>query len=140
MASETETNKRIVRRYLHEVVSRGDPSAIDELVSPSVVFASPYTAEPTHGVDPFKQMIQMLHLAFPDMKLVDEDLVAEGDTVASRWVVSGTHHGDFMGHEPSGRRYEITGMSFYRLKDGKIVEGWVNDDSLGMLRQLGIIL
>lgn len=72
-------------------------------------------------------MIQMLHVAFPDMRLTEQDIIAEGDRVASRWIVSGTHQGDFMGHRPSGRRYEITGMSIYRLHDGKIAEGWVND-------------
>lgn len=139
MTSLTEKNTAVVRQYLSEIVSRGDLSVIDQLVSSRVVFTSPYTPEPIQGIEGFKQMIQMLHTAFPDMQLVEQAQVAEGDLVASRWVVSGTHSGDFMGYKPSGRRYEITGMSFYRLADGKIVEGWVNDDSLGMLRQLGIL-
>ncbi|HEX2092698.1 MAG TPA: ester cyclase, partial [Longimicrobiaceae bacterium] len=80
-----------------------------------------------------------LHAGFPDMRLEEEAVVAEGDLVASRWTVSGTHTGPFAGLPPSGNRFSITGMSFYRVVDGKIVEGWVNDDNLGMARQLGAL-
>lgn len=60
--------------------------------------------------------------------------------MASRWTATGTHRGDFMGHPASGRQFSISGISIYRLRDGKIAEGWVNDDSLGMLQQLGLLV
>lgn len=64
----------------------------------------------------------------------------EDGTVASRWTACGTHRGaDFMGLPATGRRLEITGISMYRVKYGKIAEGWVNDDNLGMARQLGLL-
>ncbi len=134
-----EQNKTVVRRYLEEAVSKGSVSAIETCVSPHIVFTSPYTPEPINGIEGFKQMIGMLHTAFPDLKIHEEDSLAEGNTVATRWFATGTHQGDFMGQKPSGKQFKISGMSIYRIKDGKIVEGWVNDDSLGMLQQLGIL-
>ena len=91
------------------------------------------------GSNGFKQMISTLHDAFPDLTIHEEAILAEGDTVATRWVATGTQEGDFIGSPPSGRRFKISGQSIYRVRDGKIVEGWVNDDSLGMLQQLGMI-
>ncbi len=136
--SSTEQNRALVRAYLDQVVSRGDVAAADRYVATDVVFASPYTPEPIRGIAGFKQMIGGLHSAFPDMKLTEEAAIAEGDLVAARWNATGTHRGGpFNGMPPSGKRFSITGMSFYRIGGGKIVEGWVNDDSLGMLQQLG---
>ncbi|MPZ35378.1 MAG: hypothetical protein GEV13_31125 [Rhodospirillales bacterium] len=66
-------------------------------------------------------------------------LLAEGDVVASRWSAGGTHTGAPFGPLPtSGRKFEITGMSIYLVRDGRIAEGWVNDDTLGMATQLGM--
>jgi steroid delta-isomerase-like uncharacterized protein len=139
MKTLTVENKVLVRQYLDQIVSEGNLSKAEEFLSPELVFTSPYTPEPIHGLEGFKQMIAMLHTAFPDLQIREEQMIAEDRTVAARWVASGTHLGNFMNLPPSGKRFEITGMSFYRLEDGKIVEGWVNDDSLGMLRQLGAI-
>jgi len=130
--------KEIVRRYLGRYVSGGDESVADELVAEEIVFASPYAPQPVEGKGAFEQMIAGLRAAFPDLAIREEALIAEDDLVAARWVASGTHTGTpFAGLEPSGRRFEIAGMSFYRVRAGKIVAGWVCDDSLGMLTQLG---
>jgi predicted ester cyclase len=136
----TEANKEIVRRYLERYVGGGDEAVADEVVAPEIVFTSPYTPEPVHGLDAFKQMIGALRASFPDLEIREDDTIAEGDLVASRWIASGAHTcGAFAGLDPSGSRFEITGMSFYRLRGGKIVEGWVNDDNLGMAAQLGLV-
>jgi steroid delta-isomerase-like uncharacterized protein len=134
----TAANKEIVRRYLARYVSGGDDAVAAELVADEVVFASPYTPEPVQGLAGFRQMIGALRASFPDLEIREEALIAEDDLVSSRWIASGTHTGDAFGElPPSGQRFEISGMSFYRVRDGKIVEGWVNDDTLGMLTQLG---
>jgi steroid delta-isomerase-like uncharacterized protein len=136
----SDADKLIVRRYLEEYVSGGDSAVADELVEQGIVFASPYTPEAVRGIASFKEMIGGLRASFPDLRIVEEELIAEGELVAARWVASGTHTGAlFAGLEASGRRFEISGMSFYRVRGGKIVEGWVNDDSLAMLTQLGAI-
>jgi len=138
-ASVQEENKALVRKYLEEVVSRGNMVVADQLVASNVVFTSPYTPQPIRDLAGFKQMITMLHASFPDLRIHEEDLIAEGDKVVSRWVARGTQQGEFMGFSSTGKQFAITGISIYRIADGKIVEGWVNDDSLGMMQQLGII-
>lgn len=136
-----EENKALVRRYLKEVVSDGNVDRANEFVAADLVFTSPYTLEPTRNSEDFKRMIATIHAVFLDMRLTEEATLCEGDLVASRWTVRGTHRGEFMGAPPSGKRVTITGMSMYRIADGKIAEGWVSDDTLspGVLQQLGII-
>jgi steroid delta-isomerase-like uncharacterized protein len=132
--------KAIVQRYLKEGVSGGNMAVLDNYVSPQIVFTSPYTPTPIHGIEAFRQMIGMLNAAFPDLQVAEEEAIAEGDTVATRWFASGTHTGsDFAGRPASGRAFRISGLSLYKVQAGKIVAGWVNDDNLGMLQQLGIL-
>ena len=136
----TERNKALVRRYLEQVIGKGDWALADQLLTPDFVFTSPYTPEPVRGRDAFKQMIGMLRASFPDMRIEEHAVIAEGDLVATRWIGRGTHTGAAFGPVPAaGRRWEMTGMSMYRVRDERIVEGWLNDDNLGMLRQLGAI-
>jgi len=136
----TDEAKALVRRYLEEFVSGGDPAVADELVDEGIIFTSPYTPEAVRGREPFKGMILGLRRAFPDLRIAEHDAVAEGDLVAASWTASGTHTGEpFADMEASGRRFEIDGVSFYRVRDGRIVEGWVSDDTLGMLTQLGVV-
>lgn len=132
--------RQIVRRYLEHYVSGGDTQVAAELIDEAIVFTSPYTPEPVHGRQAFTAMIGALRAAFPDLRIDERALIADGDLVASRWIASGTHTGEpFAGAPASGRRFEISGMSFYRVRDGRLVEGWVNDDNLGMLVQLGLV-
>jgi steroid delta-isomerase-like uncharacterized protein len=134
-----ERSKEVVRSYLEQVVSAGNMSKADALVAADVVFISPYTPEPIRGREGLKQMIAGLHAAFPDFRLEEEEGLAEGELVASRWTAGGTHSGAaFAGLPASGRSFRITGMSIYRVRDGRIVAGWVNDDTLGMAMQLGL--
>lgn len=129
----TEQNKTLIRRYFEQVVNQVDRAAAEELVAPNLVFNSPYTPQPTQDRESFLQMLTAVHAAFPDFNLVDHDLIAEGDQVASRWTVYGTHQGELAGIPPSGKKVTITGLSIYRIGDGKIVEGWVQDDTIQQL-------
>lgn len=136
----THDSKSIVQRYLRDIVSGGQLDLVAELVADDVVFVSPYTAEPIRGRTGLRALLAGIHAAFPDLFLHEDALLGEGDLVASRWVAGGTHTGTaFNGASPSGRRFEITGMSIYRVENGRIVEGWVNDDTYSMRAQLGFI-
>ncbi len=75
--------------------------------------------------------------AFPDLHIDLEDVVAEDDKVATRWTLTGTHKGVDEGLSPTGKGVKVTGMSFDRLVDGQIMEGWDNWYGLGLLEQLG---
>jgi steroid delta-isomerase-like uncharacterized protein len=131
-----EQYKAHIRRYFQEVVTKGNLEAIPDFVGPNIVFRGPYTSEPIHGIKGFTELIAMLHAAFSDLQLTVEDMVVEGDTVATRWTLSGTHKGEFMGTGPSGEPFRFTGTAFYRIANGKIVETWAANNSLETLRQL----
>jgi predicted ester cyclase len=77
--------------------------------------------------------------AFPDLRFTAEDIIAEGDKVAARYTMRGTHQGEFMGVAPTGNRIEVTGIDIVRFEGGKMVEHWANSDELGMMQQLGVI-
>jgi steroid delta-isomerase-like uncharacterized protein len=134
-----EHYKAHIRRYFQEVVTKGNLEAIPDFVAPNIVFRGPYTPEPIHGMKGFTELIAMLHAAFSDLQVTEEDMVVEGDTVATRWTLSGTHKGEFMGTGPSGEPFHFTGTAFYRIVDGKIVETWAANNSLETLRELARI-
>jgi predicted ester cyclase len=85
-----------------------------------------------------KQMFATMHYAFPDLDIAQADSVVEGDKVAFRWMMSGTHEGEFMGVAPTGERVTVMGMDILRIGDGEILDYWGEFDVMGMLRQLGI--
>ena len=80
-----------------------------------------------------------LHEAFPDIRMAEADSIREGNRAAFRWLMSGTHKGEFLGVAPTGERIEAMGMDIVRVVEGKIVEHWGECDVVGMLRQLGVI-
>jgi steroid delta-isomerase-like uncharacterized protein len=79
----------------------------------------------------------MFVAGFPDARVHVEDLVAEDDRVACRFVSTGTHHGEFMGVPPTGRRVEVTGITVFRLTGGQCVERWSEMNLVGLLQQIG---
>jgi steroid delta-isomerase-like uncharacterized protein len=80
------------------------------------------------------------HSVFPDLHVVIEDVVAEGDRVAARWTATGTHSGEFAGLPATGRAVRWGGIDIYRLVGGKVAEWWRNDDFIWLLKQLGKLL
>ncbi len=84
-------------------------------------------------------MVLRYRTAFPDLRFTIEDLVAEGETVVVRWSARGTNTGELDEIEPTGKYVEISGISIARFAGGKMVEGWVNWDMYGMLKQLGLV-
>ena len=81
----------------------------------------------------------MYRSAFPDLRFTIEDMIAEGDKVATCWRAAGTHQGELMGIAPTGKRVEVIGMIVSRFAGGKIVEDLEVMDTLGLLQQLGAI-
>lgn len=78
-------------------------------------------------------MLTAVHAAIPDFNLVDHALLAEGDLVAGRRTVYGTHSGQLRPFAPTGQKLQIAGLSIYPVAGGKVVEGWVQDDTLTLL-------
>jgi steroid delta-isomerase-like uncharacterized protein len=134
----TETNKAVVRRWF-EAFSSGDVAAVDDLYAADVVDHSPAVPNQAPGREGIKQIVTFFRAAYPDLAFTVEDLIADGDKVASRWTARGTNTGAFMGMPPTGKQVTIPGILIVRVAGGKMVESWVNFDALGMMQQLGVI-
>ena len=87
--------------------------------------------------DGVRQFFEMMRSAFPDFRIDVEDMLVEGDKVAVRMQMSGTHQGEFLGMPGSGQRFSTTGIDIVRVVDGKAVEHWGATDTLAMMQQLG---
>jgi len=136
----TEDNKALVRRLYAEVMGKGNMTEADELLSTQYVeHLVQHLPAPTPGREGLKQLVMIVRSAFPDIHNTVEDAVAEGDRVAVRIVVRGTHHHAFLGIPPSGKAVEWGEMHIYRVVGGKIVEHWGEVDQLGLLQQIGAI-
>jgi len=134
-----EQNKEVIRRYGEEEDKGNLLEIIDEIVAPDVIYHYPNNND-VIGLDTIKQNYAQFHKAFPDIKHTGELQIAEGDFVASRLTWWGTHNGNWMGIEPTGKETTFTLTEICRLKDGKIVEAWIEFDYLGWFQQLGMEL
>jgi predicted ester cyclase len=136
--STTEENKTLFRRTYEELLNQGNLDVADELVATEFIN---HEAPPgrDRGPESMRALATMLRTAFPDLHFTIEELVAEGDTVAGRLRMSGTHEGPLMGTPPTGRSVRQEHMHFVRIREGKAVEHWGVRDDLGMMQQLGLI-
>ena len=136
-----DANKALVRRWFEEVWNKGRAEAIEEMFAAAGVAhgLSDDPSAPLRGPAGFKVLHEQFRGAFPNITVVVEDVIAEGDTVAARCSVRGKHLGDHLGVPASNAPVEFTGMTIVRIKDGKIVEGWNNFDFLRMNKQIGLL-
>jgi steroid delta-isomerase-like uncharacterized protein len=133
----TERNKAVERRVFEEL-NKGNLAIIDELFAPEYVYHGPAGME-AKGPEGFKQIMTMARAGFPDWYMKIEDMMAEGDMVATRATYSGTHKGEFMGIPPTGKHFSMPAQVVVRFDNGREVEAWGIGDMLGMLQQLGIV-
>lgn len=131
-------NKQRYEQYIKEFLQNGDESAAETYIDTNVVTHDGMPGQ-APGLAGVKQTFQELRRAFPDMKVEVKDIIAEGDKVVGRFVVSGTNTGSFMGMPATGKTFTYDEIVIVRFKDGKIVEHWAEMDSLGMMQQLGIM-
>ena len=132
----TEQDKKMVRSTFEDIWNRGNLAAIDERFTSDYVG---HSIRDIHGPEGSKQFATAMRSAFPDYHYTVEDELANGNRVVHRWTARGTHMGEFQGIAPTGKQVTITGISIYRVANGKLIEGWTNADMLSLLQQLGVI-
>jgi steroid delta-isomerase-like uncharacterized protein len=135
----SEHNKAIVRRLVEELWNKGNLSVAAELFAPNYEHHDASTLDFGRGPESEKKRATLYRTAFPDVRLTIEDIIAEGEIVMTRWSCRGTHKGDLSGIAPTGKQINISGVTIARLANGKIAEGWVNWDALGLMQQLGVV-
>ena len=137
----SEENKLLIRRWFEEVWNKGRAESIDELFAENGIAhgLSDDPAKPITGPRDFRPFHTLFREAFPNMMIVVEDVVAEGDKVAARCSVRAKHEGDFMGREATQAPVEFTGITIVRIDNGKIVEAWNNFDFMSLHKQVGLL-
>ena len=130
-----DENVALARRWFEEVWNQRRTDVIDELLTDASVCHT--DSGPLRGGAEFKQKVHSAFLsAFPDLRMDVEGTVAEGDVVAVRWSISGTHGGDGLGFPATGRRVSFRGMSWIRYSGGKMAEGWDCWNQAGLFQSL----
>lgn len=130
-----EADAAVVRRFYEDFSSRGDFAVADAIVAPDMTFHEP--GRELRGPEPLKARVAQFRVAFPDLTIAIDDLVAADDRVVVRITLRGTHRGTFAGIAPTGQAVVAESISILRVADGQIVEGWASFDQLGMMQQLG---
>ena len=133
-----EENKALVSRWIEEGWNQGNVAIIDELAAPDFVDHHVPPGLPPNA-EGHKAWLQLARAGFPDLQLTIEDMIADGDKVVARMMVTGTQTGEFMGLPPSGKLVSVTAIGISRIADGKSVEYWENFDALGVMQQIGAI-
>jgi steroid delta-isomerase-like uncharacterized protein len=136
MRRQSDRNKELMRQFYEEVINAGNIDLIDELLSDDFV-----EHEEFPGITPdregVKQFFRMFKQAFPDGTMTPEDMIAEGDLVAARATIRGTHQGEFMGVPATGKQIDVTAVEIVQFADGKATAHWGVTDAMGMMMQLG---
>ncbi len=136
----SKENKALSRRFWEEVTDQRNLNLAKELFAPDYHHHDPgLPPEVQQSLDAYIGHLPMFYEAFPDLRVTVEDMIAEGDEVATRWTFRGTHKGELMGIPATGKQVEASGITIHRVSGGRIVEGWTILDNLGMMRQLGIV-
>lgn len=134
-----EENKAKARRFFETVGDASDVEAGKDLLIPEYRHHDPQLPPfMLESRDAYLSHLPVFRVSFPDLRCTVDDMLAEGDKVATRWAIRGTHRGDLMGIPPTGKQIEVPGITIHHFVDGKIAEGWTNVDMLGMLQQLGV--
>ena len=132
-----EHNKAIARRWSEELWGQGNLAVADEIIAPDYVRHDAGDPFPARGPEDVKRIVTMLRAMLPDLRIEVEDMIAEGDTVVTRYTGIATDTRGYMGRSPTGKVIRTGAIQIFRFADGKVVESWAMRDDLGTLRQLG---
>lgn len=136
-------NKAFLRAYFkafEEAMRTGNSERLENFLAPNFLLHSPGSTTAIQPLETIRQKISAFRAAFPDTQYIIEDMIAEGDKVAFRVTWRATHKGAFMGIPPTDKKVTVTDIHFERIEQGKIVERWLESDTLGLLQQLGVVL
>jgi predicted ester cyclase len=135
-----ESPERVFRLWFEEVWNAGHADLIEVyLARNGVIHALDETGADAIGPSGFRAFFDKFRAAFPDISITVDQVVAAGDTAAGRWTARLTHSGGALGIKPTGRAMTITGMSFIRVANGQVVEGWNEWDRLSLATALGTV-
>ena len=133
-----ESNKLFMSRFV-EFINTANEVLAEELVDANAIFHAPVSPDPFIGPHGYMEILGMMRSGFPDIQWTLEEMIAENDTVAARFVMRGTHQATFFGVPASGKKIQVQAVNFYRFSNGKIVEERGQPDLLALLQQIGAV-
>jgi steroid delta-isomerase-like uncharacterized protein len=136
----TSEAKILVRQFYEEIINNARFDRLDQILGPKIIWHDPLlpTGE-VRGIESFKNVLEMFRSAFPDLHITVEDQIQENEQVVTRFCIQGTHEGDLMRVPATGQRFKVSGISIIRFDHGRAVEEWIEEDGLGLMRQLGVV-
>jgi steroid delta-isomerase-like uncharacterized protein len=133
-----EAHNEFFKQFI-QFINSADENLAQQLISPVAKFNVPGQAGPLQGPKGYLMIISMMRSGFPDIQWTLEDLITEGDKVAARFTMRGTHKGEFFGVPSTGKVIAVQAINFYRLANEQIIEEYGQPDMLELLRQIGAI-
>jgi predicted ester cyclase len=135
----TNVNTATGQRFFEDMLGKANWALADEILSKDIVMHHPSSPQPVAGAQAVVGFLGAFRAGFPNMSMKVELAFGEGDMVAVRWRMSGTHTAELFGIPPTGKPVSVVGISLLRFANGKVVEDWVSEDSLGLMQQIGVI-
>lgn len=134
-------HEAVIDRYYEEMFTDGDTDVAEEIFAEDIRYHGPRSVTPgtLSSVSQVKAFVNRYHAAFPDIEYEVESVFGDGEEVAVRWNSTGTHTEELFGIDGQGEEYSGTGLNMFRFEDGKIAEVWSYWDTLGMVRELGLV-
>jgi steroid delta-isomerase-like uncharacterized protein len=129
-------SKQVVARAAQVIFNDHDLDQIPELYAPDFIDHGAPDGAP-QGPDGQRAKVEAFIAAFPDLHLSYSHQIAEDDLVAGRFVITGTHDGEFAGIAATGNTISLEGHDLLRVENGKIIEHWTMMDSAVLMHQLG---
>jgi steroid delta-isomerase-like uncharacterized protein len=134
--TQEEKNKELIRTYNEQFWNKGNLDVFDTYHAAEFI---QHNADGDMDREQWRALCRAYFVGFPDLRITTDDLVVEGDKVTKVWTANCTHAGEFLGIPATGNRVTVKGIEVLRIANGKIAELWMSMDTLGMLRQLGVI-
>lgn len=136
-----EETEAIIDRYYEELFNEGNLDVAEDILAPDIEYHGPRSVTPGSLTtrSQVTKFVERYHGAFPDIDYHVEEQISEGDQVAVRWTSSGTHTEELFGIEAAGGEFTGTGLNLFTIEDGQIQEVWSYWDTLGMVRELGLV-
>jgi len=134
--SSIEINRELAKQFFEQIWNQGDESAIDRFIAENAAGNDPKFGV---GRESFRLQWRKWRQAFPDIHFAVEEIIAEGNTVVTRWRLTDTHLGEYLGEAVTGNKVDVDGVSIDRIENGMVVSGLDAWDSLGFREQIGLI-
>jgi steroid delta-isomerase-like uncharacterized protein len=135
---EPQANKKFMAHFIDEVINARNIDAIDNLVAENFIEHIPFPGQGP-GREGLKFAIQSMFKGFPDMHWTVLEQISEGEKVVTRFTLTGTHEGNFMGIPPTNKRVEVWGVVIDVVKDNIFSESRIIMDNISLLKQLGVM-